>query len=202
MVHEELWQQLDRLDRRQTSQRAKCQYLSGSEQYIITFLNSQYTVNLIDRAIVTARPDSKYEPADYLSQLCLLTYLVRAKDLPLADRLVKAESLPGGLFFFRGLHEMPTQKLANTFGEKPAQLYEAASRLNAERCEFKDASVKLYALPRIPLTFIIWATDEQFAARASILFDSTAHVHLPLDALLAAVTLAVKVLIRSGPKGS
>lgn len=200
MAHKELWEQIVRLDGRQTSQRAKCQYLSDTERYIITFLNSQYIVNFVDRAIFTVQADSKQVPADYLSQLCLLAYLINAQDLPLSDKLVKAESLPGGLFFFRGLHELPTEKLTRTFGENPALLYEATAKLNGEKCEFGDASVKLFVLPRIPLTFIIWATDEQFAARASILFDSTAHMHLPLDALWGMVTLAVDAIARSVPQ--
>ena len=47
------------------------------------------------------------------------------------------------------------------------------------------------------MTFVIWAGDEEFAARASILFDRTAGEQLPLDALWTAVNLAVKTLIKA-----
>jgi hypothetical protein len=47
----------------------------------------------------------------------------------------------------------------------------------------------------LPITFVIWGSDEEFDARASILFDKTAPSQLPLDALLAAVNLTAKALI-------
>jgi hypothetical protein len=51
--------------------------------------------------------------------------------------------------------------------------------------------------PRVPLTIVIWRRDEEFAARASILFDQTAAAQLPLDALLAAVNLTVDALVNA-----
>ena len=66
---------------------------------------------------------------------------------------------------------------------------------DAGRCEFGDASIELYVLPRIPITIVVWQACDEFSARASILFDQTAASHLPLDALLGAVNLAVDALI-------
>jgi len=200
VAHKELWLQLAGLDRRQTAQRAKCRYLRDPERYVITLLNTEYVVNLSNKQIFSSSPGSK--PAGFLEQLCLLAYLINAKDLPLADKLVTAESLPGGAFFFRGPHTLPTQKLQEAFGDKPDLLYKAGARLNAERCEFGDASVQFLVLPRIPLTFVIWAGDEEFSARASILFDETAGSHLLLDALLTAVTLAVDAMVTAAAESS
>ncbi|MHC4158199.1 MAG: DUF3786 domain-containing protein, partial [Planctomycetota bacterium] len=113
----------------------------------------------------------------------------------------KAESLPGGEFFFRGPHVLPTRKLAEIFGAKPELLYEAGKRLGAKKCDFGDGSVELLVLPRIPLTFVVWAGDEEFAARGSILFDQTASEQMPLDGLLAAINLAVDAVISSVAAG-
>ena len=200
MSHEELWQQLAELDRQQTSQRAKCQYLTDPERYVIKLLNTEYIVNLTAQQIFSTQPSS--QPAEFLEQLCLLAYLINARELPLADKLVSAESLPGGAFFFRGPHTLPTRKLEETFGSKPDLLYEASAHLNAKQCDFGDASVKLFVLPRVPLTFVIWVADEEFPARASILFDETAGSHLLLDALLAAANLAVDALVKAAGQSS
>jgi len=54
-------------------------------------------------------------------------------------------------------------------------------------------------LPRIPITVVIWAKDEEFDARAPILFDDTASEHLPLDGLFVAAELAVKALASDLP---
>lgn len=197
MAHEELWQQLAGLDRQKTSQRAKCQYLRDPECFVITLLDNEYVLNLAEKQIFSVQDRSKPEPAEFLEQLCLLVYLINAKDLPSADKLIAAESLPAGQFFFRGLHKLPTQKLEEAFGQKPNLLYDAAAQLNAKQRDYGDASVELFVLPRIPLTFVIWAADEEFGPHASILFDQTAAAQLPLDALLVAVNLAVDALVKA-----
>lgn len=197
MAQEGLWEQLNKLDRQETAKRAKCQYLSSPERYVVTLLNSEYAVNLSDRQIFLTQPGSPPAPAEFLEQLCLLAYLINAQDIPLADKCVGPENLPTGQFFFRGLHSLPTGKLEKAFGNSPERLYEVSERFGAKRCEFGDASVELYVLPRIPLTIVIWRGDEEFDARASILFDQTVGNHLPLDALGALVNLTVKALVKT-----
>ena len=195
MAHEGLWEQLEKLDGTETSQRAKCEYLDGTACYTITLLNTEYMVNLSDRNIFSRKSDSQAEEAKFLEQLCILAYLINAQNVPLANKLVAGNTLPGGQFFFRGQHGLPTKKLEEAFGNNPGVLYQVSANLDAERCEFGDASICLHMLPRLPLTIVIWGRDEEFEARASILFDQTAASQLPLDALLAAVNLTVAALL-------
>jgi len=209
MAHEGLWEQLNKLDGTKTAQRAKCQYLASPEHYIVTLLNAEYVVNLSDRnifAVQSGSPQSAghltVEPAEFLEQLCILSYLINAQDLPLADKLIGAETLPGGQFFFRGLHSLPTKKLEQAFGNRPEVLHRISARFDTERCEFGDASIRLYVLARLPLTIVIWRRCEEFDARASILFDQTAASQLPLDALLAAVNLTVGALVKASTESS
>jgi len=200
MAHEGLWEQLVKLDRHQTSRRAKCLYRPDTDDYVVRFLNADYVVNLQERKIYSLRSDLSTQPAEFLEQLCILAYLINAKDIPLAGKLMQAEVLPGGQFFFRGLHKLPTEKLEKTFGDCPQAIYKAAEQFDAKQCEFGDASVEFYVLPRIPLTIIVWRRDEEFDARASILFDQTAGDHMPLDALQTAVNLAVEALVKAEDK--
>jgi hypothetical protein len=179
VLHKELWQQLDGLDRQRTSQRAKCQYLSDCDCYVITLLNSEYRVDLIKKQVFLVQPGSVLVPAGFLEQLCILVYLINSRQSALSNKLVKAESLAGGAFFFRGPHALPTSKLAEVFGAKPELLYEAGKRFEAKKCDFGDAG------------------DEEFAARGSILFDQTASEQMPLDGLLSAVNLAVDAVTSS-----
>jgi hypothetical protein len=197
MAHEGLWQQLDSLDRQKTAQGAKCQYLADPPRYVITLLNTEYVVDLSDRQIISTQSSPPSTPAGFLEQLCLLAYLINAKELPPANKFVKVENLPSGQFFFRGLHSLPTEKLEEAFGKSPESLYEVSERFDAQRCEFGDASIELYVLPRIPLKIVIWRSDEEFDARASILFDQTAGTHMPLDALGALANLAVEALVKA-----
>jgi len=197
MAHEGLWQQLKGLDRQETAKKAKCQYLSESERYVIALLNNEYVVSFSDKHIFSVEAGSRPRHAGFLEQLCLLAYLINAQDLPLTNKLVKAEALPSGQFFFRGLHSLPTDKLEKAFGEYPEHLNRVAEQFDAKQREFGDASIELYVLPRIPITIVVWRECEEFPARASILFDQTASAHIPLDALQAVVNVAVDAVIRA-----
>ena len=195
MSNEGLWEQLEKLDCANTSQRAKCEYLSDEECYIIQFLNTEYIVDFSDKKIYSIQEDSPPKPATFLEELCLLAYLINAKDLPLANKLVGTEALPAGQFFFRGPHTLPTKKLEKVFGTNPELLLKISEKFDAKKCKFGDASITLNVLPRLPLTIVIWRCCEEFEARASILFDQNTASLLPLDALLAAVNLTVDALI-------
>lgn len=197
MANESLWQQLLKLDGQETSQRAKCRYLPNPQRYIISLLNSEYIVNLSEKKVLLAESSSQ---AGFAEELCILKYLINSKDLPIANKLSAAQALPGGQFFFRGPHKLPTEKLEEVFGQHPKWLYDIMDEFSAKRSEFGDASIELYVLPRIPLTIVIWQGDEEFGARASILFDETAAAQLPLDALWAAVNLAIKALVKAATK--
>ena len=190
-MHKELWQQLSELKGVKVAADAQCQYSKSSEQYNILFLNEEYTVTVADKEILS----SSGREAEFIEQLCILSYLINAVDVPEAGKLVKGDSLAGGEFFFKGVHAIETARLEECFGECPGLLYDIAESFDARRCEFGDASIKLYAFSRLPLTIVIWQSDDEFSARASMLFDKTADKQLPLDALLAAANYTIKALV-------
>lgn len=196
MSNEGLWEQLEKLDCAETAQRAKCEYPSDEERYIIQLLNTEYIVDLSDKKIYSNHEDSPKKPATFLEELCILAYLINAKEILLANKLVRAETLPGGQFFFRGIHKLPIEKLEKAFGARPEALLEISDQFKAQKCEFGDTSISLYILPRLPLNIVIWHGCEEFDARASILFDQTAASQMPLDALMAAVNLTVDALVK------
>ena len=197
MMHEGLWVQLEKLEGAETARRAKCKYQADESggQYVIDLLNRPYMVEVGKRKIYPAGGDQT-ESAGFIEQLCILAYLIQATDQPLRDKLVKAETLASGEFFFRGIHEMPTDKLAAAFGDDPKRLFNAIDKYNGRRCQYGDASMELYILPRIPITVVIWGGDEEFEARASMLFDQSAGDHIALDGLGAAADMTVSALIK------
>ncbi|MHC4214765.1 MAG: DUF3786 domain-containing protein [Planctomycetota bacterium] len=191
MANEGLWSQFIELDGRQSARRGGCQWDEDSGCLGIVFLNKHYTVDTAKQKIFLEDGSG----ASFGDELCILAYLINAKDIPLANKLTPGQKLVGGQFFFRGHHSLPTEKLTIAFGDDAKRLLNAAETLNASACDFGDASLQVQVLPRLPLTVMIWGGDEEFEARSSILFDETAASQMPLDALLMAVELTVKLLI-------
>lgn len=194
-MHEGLWETLVKLDPGIVAQNANCDYFENSGVFTITLLNRMYEVSPKKRII--QRDDPSAKQPDFMEQLCILAYLINVKDTPVDGKLVAAEKLQGGQFFFRGPHELPTTKLQEVFGLTPERLFEASQQLNARQCEYGDASIEVFVLPKLPLVFVIWAGDDEFDARASILFDKSATDQIPLDAVLAAVTLTADTIIKA-----
>ncbi len=193
MANEGLWSQFIELDGREIARRGACQWEEDSGCFGVRFLNKQYTVDPSEQKIFLEDGSG----ASFGDELCILAYLINSKDIPLANKLTPGQKLVGGQFFFRGHHSLPTEKLTKAFGGDPKRLLNAAETLNASVCDFGDSSLRVQVLPRVPLTVVIWGGDEEFESRSSILFDETAASQMPLDALLMAVELAVKSLIRA-----
>jgi len=196
MMHEGLWAQLGKLNPTDTARRSGCEWNVPNGYWVLTFLNRQYEIDPVKKSIRVAEKGAEKEWVGFLEQLCMLAYLIKAQDIPHSNTLVKAERLPGGDFFFRGIHALGTGELAEALGEEPELLLRAGQALGGRCCEYGDASIELYLLPRLPVTVIIWAGDEEYPSRASILFDRTAADQIALDALGAGVNLVVKAIIR------
>jgi hypothetical protein len=197
VLHEKLWDKLKGVDCEQIARWAACQGRHSPERCILKLVNTDYVIDIDNRKIYIPNEDEKNDTG-YLEQLCLLAYLINAKKSGLAGKLVKAVSLPGGAFFFRGPHELPTAKLVNAFGDAPELLKEAGVSLGGKVRDYGDGAIELFVLPKVPMIFVIWKGDDEFEARSSILFDKNAVEQLPLDALWCASKVAAKALIEAG----
>ena len=196
-MHEQLWQKLLQIDPLETAKRANCTYVEDKHHFIVPLLNRDYIVDLSEENIITSSENTGCKDAMFPEQLCILAYLINSSDLPLSGKLVTAKKLEAGQFFFRGPHLLPTRRLEESFGGNPDLLYAATELLGSKKGEFGDAAAEIFVLPRLPLVFVIWGSDEEFNARASILFDETASSQLPLDALMVAVNLTVKAMLEA-----
>ena len=194
-LHEKLWEQLISKDLHQIAEGSGSKYLPESNQFDLIMLGHEYTIAVSQRRIFVLSDNDCKTEASFLEQLCILAYLLNSSNRPLAGKLVTAEKLEAGQFFFRGPHALPTEKLENAFGNNPGELLNAGIKWGAKKVSYGDAAIELLALPKIPIVFVVWGADEEFTARASVLFDETASQQIPLDALGVLVNLAVKMLI-------
>ena len=64
--------------------------------------------------------------------------------------------------------------LIKTFGFAAKKLVEIASKAyDAEPLDLGDYSVKVNALPTVPVALLIWEGDEEFPPDGNLLFDKT-----------------------------
>jgi len=120
---------------------------------------------------------------DSVSVYFILFGYANAKPAPETSNLISYKHLSGGQAYYKAFMERATQPIAVTFGSKPKMFVEAAKLLGGAPQTFGGHSAKIYALPLVPLTIILWAETEEFLASANILFDSNANNYLTTEEL-------------------
>jgi len=181
-----LWEELSGREVNEVCVRASVQFDRERDCYLVPFLNRTYAVLPRERRI-----DRRYhrgeERLSFQFYLVLLTYLLRARSLGLFGRMVTGAELRGGAFFFRGNHALFTGPLEQRFGTDSKAFLEAGLRLGGSKTDFGDVSFRLWPLPRVPLGYMLWSSDEEFPARVVVAFDASIAEHLPFDVIWALV---------------
>jgi hypothetical protein len=130
----------------------------------------------------------------FLSILAILHYLIHAENSPESGNLIKPSDLPGGDFFLFGTHVLPLDNLSEQFGSDIDAFIKKAVTLGGEILSFGDASVKLYPFPKFPIVLILWAGDDEFPAKASLLIDSTCCSHFPIDVIWSTAMMTLEIM--------
>jgi hypothetical protein len=143
------------------------------------------TIAFFGRAVPLAWPE--LEPVDEPPLpdhvLALLVYhLARSDGTAPAGTPVSFADLPDGRFYVQAFRGYTAHVIARRFGPSPGDLSDALATVGARPAPgLGDRAWIVPALPRVPLTLVWWDADEEFGARAEILFDAAAPHHLTID---------------------
>jgi len=134
-----------------------------------------------------------------LLELLVLVYLLQVKPGWLFNETIAVQDLKDAQFF-QGPHELKTRLLLERFGHNFEGFRMAAEKLGGIRLTMADISYKLRPFPKIPLYFLLWKGDDEFAPRVCVLFDRSIDLHLSADAIWGLVNLVCELLARSNEK--
>ncbi len=145
-------------------------------------------------------------PASIFDTAMLLYYLDAADGAPLADAWIGYRELPGGAFYNQAFQTYSGDRLARAFGENPEAFRLAARTLDSWRLTgLAEHAYAFKPLPRIRLAAVLWPGDEDFPAKAQVLFDAAASHYMTTDGLaLLGAGLAGRLIKAqgTGPKDS
>jgi hypothetical protein len=191
------WEILTSLNPDDVCKRASVSFDKESFAYMLKSFGNDFQFLLNDKKISGNSPDSDLflNKLGYFFRLSALYYLNNAKDVPLTNRLVKPSDLKDGQHFFRGTHVLPLDKIAEKYCNDTSLFIKKGELLGGEKLQYGDASLKLLPFPRVPVILIIWKTDEEFPARADLLFDSTCDFQLPIDIIWAIAMISILVML-------
>jgi hypothetical protein len=95
--------------------------------------------------------------------------------------------LPNGRFYASAFQGYTGDALVRRLCARAAELPDSVASLGGraltrdELATNADAAWAVAALPRVPIAILWWDADDEFSARAELLFDKTASSHLPID---------------------
>jgi hypothetical protein len=187
------WEALLSASPEEVCRRAEAVYEPAAGAFRVPAFGMELTVVPRERTIRGAAPGS----AVLLGGLrdlfvpALLLYLTTAREIPPTGRLVSPGSIRGGHLFSAGTHVLPLDRIARKFGRDRAAFLDRGRALGGVPVPHGDAAVRLFPLPRIPADLVLWLEDDEFPARADLLFDSSCEVQAAADVLWAVATATV-----------
>jgi hypothetical protein len=131
----------------------------------------------------------------YFFVLSFLWYMVKATNAEPAGKLVKPSGLPGGDIFFRGTHVLPLDGIAGKYAHDREGFIRKGIAFGGRELSYGDAAIEFLPFPKIPVVVILWLADEEWDARADLLFDASSLQHLPIDILWSIAMMTVLVLL-------
>ena len=134
----------------------------------------------------------KMAPEIEASVYCILSGYADAEPTPETSKLISFAQLPGGQAYYNAFKRRAIQQIERVFGSNPEMLFKAAEMFDATKLKHGDYSVKLCALPLVPIYVILWSTDSEFPTSANIFYDSSISHYLSTEqiAMLSELTTA------------
>ncbi len=189
------WDELDRLDPESVCRRSSAAYDRESETFRLTVFNQQVLFSKAERIVSAPTLAGEWLLVTLGPHLRLsaLWYLKSACGLPPSGRLVKPDDLAGGDIYRHGSHVLPLDNVAGCYERDPEAFLKRGMELGGEKLGYADVSLRLCPLPYVPMAMLLWLGDDEFAARASLLFDSGCELQLPGDVLWSTAMMSVLV---------
>ena len=180
-------------DFKQAKELSKTELLKFDPEYIARYAGVKiikeddkikaFNLIFLNRKINISWPDMdfSYETGNgeisIQQQAFLLHYLNGAcssKCTEMSGEWVSYQDIPDGRFYMDAFIKRAKEPLIKTFGFMAKKMVEIASKAyNAEPLDLGDFSVKVNALPTVPVALLIWEGDEEFPPDGNLLFDKT-----------------------------
>ena len=154
-------------------------------------LGRDYVVSHPDGIVL----DADGTPTEVSVAILLLLYLLESTGRDLEDRWVSFEQLPGGAGYISSFRGRVVGPVLRAFGSHPEALAQAGAILDGEPLGMGDAAVRLPALPRVPIAYVLWRGDDEFAPSVSVVFDASIEGYLDAEVVTVLAELATRRLV-------
>jgi len=151
---------------------------AGTGLLRVWHLGQEYLVSYPDGEV---RCEAGPRDVPIVTQIVILHYLETAQGAPLRNQLISFKELPGGQIYIEPFRKRAILPLTRVFGDCPGTLIRAAAALRGTPGDLGDVSVTIPVFERVPITYVVWAGDDEFSPSGNVLFDASAPAYLPTE---------------------
>ena len=163
------------------------------KKFRLYYLNHFYQISFPEGIISTK--DNGYSLTIEEKALILL-YLSQATGEPLANKWLSFSELPYGMMHDIAFKSVAIKPIAEYYAEKPDKLLQAAQLLGGSELGIGNLGANIPVFPRIHVGIILWLGDENFPAKANMVFDAIAPKYLTTAELYVLGSVISKRLIQ------
>lgn len=156
------------------------QVVDSQKIITIEYLNRTYQITLPGEI----RVKGSEEEVPLRDKILIMHYFLQAKGTPLSNKPINFKELKEAATYFPTYAKRAIKPLVDAFGKEPKRLLEVANKLGGVKAEYGDVAVTVKALPKVPVTLVIYKGDEEFPPDANILFDSTISDYLSTEDII------------------
>lgn len=154
----------------------------------------------IDNGVYYVKWFGEYRPVEsgpVSEQILMLHYLLCEGGRSPCGVLTAFREIRGGGFYAPKFDERVVRPIVKRFGSAPDRLVSAGLPLRGEPIQTGDAGIVLKPLPELPITFIVWAGDDELLPEGTVLFDKTAPEWLVPEDLVVLASVCTYSLINA-----
>jgi hypothetical protein len=157
---------------------AVCNSTTTGKSILLKYLGLEHSIALPDVDITSGVGAT---PAALRDKLLMLHYFNTSRGTARSGRQVTFRELPDGPVYFPTYMKRAIKPFTDAFGKEPVRLLAAGAMLGGRQGDAGDASVIIDAFPRIAITYVLWAGDEELPPQGNILYDASITDYLPTE---------------------
>jgi hypothetical protein len=176
------WEDLMKLDPNSIIENANVTFDESKHTFTVPVLNQEYQISLKDKKIHFPGGEINEHVYGAITVL-LLHYLINARSTTLKNKLITYRELPDGMVFYNAFRSIAIQPIADKYGYDLDGFAKAAEAIGGRKVNHGEIAYEFYIFPRVPVTYLLWAGDDEIPGSANILFDASASEQLHTEDL-------------------
>lgn len=170
-------------------------YDREKDRFELKFFQDMYHVSAKDGSVINS---NGLKVGDTVLSTLILHYLVNGSGRKLSGKHIVFSGIPGGGSIYDNAYQRRVIiPFVKTFGNDPDLFNRVSKKYEGKEAGYGDLSVTFDLFPFVPVTYVLWRGDEEFAPTATIMFDESVSSYLPVEDIVIMVSFSTYALIKS-----